>query len=226
VAELKIMAQEGRTRKLDQSATVKAKIALENDQIIANEVYKDLVAAKPAEADVKAYYEKNKSTWEEAKARHILIRMQGSPVPLREGQKDLTDEEALAKVKDLRAKIVAGASFADVAKAESDDKGSGDNGGDLGSFGPGQMVPEFDEAAFKLPVGQVSDPIKTQYGYHLLLVEKRGAKSMEDARAEIEQKLKPEMGQKAVEALKTKTAVVYDEGYFGKASAPAEQPQR
>jgi parvulin-like peptidyl-prolyl isomerase len=217
VAELKIMAQEGRTRKLDQSPMVKAKIALETDQMIAAETYKALVSnVKPAEADVKAYYEKNKDTWEQASARHILIRMQGSPVPVREGQKDLTDAEALAKVKDLRAKIVAGGSFADLAKAESDDKGSGENGGDLGSFGPGQMVPEFDEAAFKIPVGQVSEPIKTQYGYHLLLVDKRGSKSLEDARAEIEQKLKPEMGQKAVDALKSKTAVVYDETYFGK----------
>jgi parvulin-like peptidyl-prolyl isomerase len=227
VAELKIMAKEGRTRKLDQSPIVKAKIALETDQMIAAETYKDLVGTvKPAEADVKAYYEKNKDTWTEAKARHILVRMQGSPVPVREGQKDLTEEEALVKIKDLRAKIVAGGSFADLAKAESDDKGSGENGGDLGSFGPGQMVPEFDEAAFKIPVGQVSDPIKTQYGYHLLLVDKRGSKSLEDARAEIEQKLKPEMGQKAVDALKSKTSVVYDEAYFGKDSAPPEQPQR
>jgi parvulin-like peptidyl-prolyl isomerase len=221
VAELKIMAQEGRTRKLDQTPAVKMKITLETDQMIAAETYKVLVGnVKPAEADVKAYYDKNKDTWTEAKARHILIRMQGSPVPLREGQKDLTEEEALAKIKDLRAKIVAGGSFADLAKAESDDKGSGENGGDLGSFGPGQMVPEFDEAAFKIPVGQVSDPIKTQYGYHLLLVDKRGSKPLEEARAEIEQKLKPEMGQKAVDALKSKTSVVYDDTYFGKDSAP------
>jgi parvulin-like peptidyl-prolyl isomerase len=227
VAELKIMAQEGRTRKLDQLPAVKAKIAIETDQMIANEVFKELVAnTKPAEADVLAYYEKNKDTWTQATARHILIRMQGSPVPVREGQKDLTDEEALAKIKELRVKIVGGANFAELAKAESDDKGSGENGGDLGSFGPGQMVPEFDAAAFKIPVGQVSDPIKTQYGYHLLLVEKRGSKSLDDARAEIETKLKPEMGQKVVDALKSKTPVVYDETYFGKDSAPPEKPQR
>jgi hypothetical protein len=200
---------------------------LEIDQIVAGEVFKQLVAGtKPSDADVQAYYDKNKATWEQASARHILIRMQGSPVPVREGRKDLSDEEALAKVKELRVKIVGGANFAELAKAESDDTGSGENGGDLGSFGPGQMVPEFDEAAFKIPVGQVSDPIKTQYGYHLLLVEKRESKSLEDARAEIEQKLKPEMGQKAVDALKSKTTVVYDEAYFGKESAPAEQPQR
>jgi peptidyl-prolyl cis-trans isomerase C len=226
VSELKIMAQEGKVRKLDQSPAVKAKIALESDQIVATAVYQDFVSAKPAEADVLSYYEKNKATWEEAKARHILIRFKGSPVPVREGQKDLTEEESLAKVQELRKKIVAGASFAELAKTESDDKGSGDNGGDLGSFGRGQMVPEFDDAAFKLPVGQVSDPIKTQYGYHLLLVETRGSKSLEDARAEIEQKLKPDVGQKAIDALKSKTPVTYDETYFGKQSAPAEQPHR
>jgi peptidyl-prolyl cis-trans isomerase C len=219
IAELKIMAQEGHARKLDQSGAIKAKIELQSEQIVANAVYQDMVSAKPAETDERAYYDAHKSEWEQATARHILIRMKGSEVPLREGEKDLTDEEALAKTKALREKIVAGASFADLAKAESDDVGSGKDGGDLGSFGKGQMVPEFDEAAFTLPVGQVSEPIKTQYGYHLLLVEKREAKSFEDAKDEIDQKLRPEMGQKAIDALKSKTAVVYNDTYFGK---PAE----
>ena len=90
------------------------------------------------------------------------------------------------------------------------------------------MVPEFRRSCVSASRwGQVSgEPIKTQYGYHLLLVDSRGSKSLEDARAEIETKLKPEMGQKAVEALKSKTAVTYDESYFGKESAPAEPPQR
>jgi parvulin-like peptidyl-prolyl isomerase len=147
--------------------------------------------------------------------------MQGSRVPAREGHKDLTDAEALAKTKEVRAKIVAGAKFEEVAKAESDDTGSGENGGDLGTFGAGQMVPEFDEVVFKAPVGQVTEPIKTAYGYHLILVEERKSKSFEDAKGEIEQKIRPEMGQKAIEGLKAKTTVVYNDAYFGK---PADLP--
>lgn len=216
VAELKVMAQEARTRKLDQSAAVRAKIGLQSDQILANAVYQQLVAGDPDEAALKAFYDAHKQDWDEVKARHILIRMQGSRVPVRDGHKDLTDAEALAKAQEVRAKILAGAKFEDVAKAESDDAGSGENGGDLGTFGQGQMVPEFDEVVFKAPLGQVTEPIKTAFGYHLILVEERKSKPFDEVRGEIEQKIRPEMGQKAIDALKTKTAITYDADYFGK----------
>lgn len=216
VAELKVMAQEARTRKLDQSAAVRAKIGLQSDQILANAVYQQLVAGDPDEAALKAFYDAHKQDWDEVKARHILIRMQGSRVPVRDGHKDLTDAEALAKAEEVRAKILAGAKFEDVAKAESDDAGSGENGGDLGTFGQGQMVPEFDEVVFKAPLGQVTEPIKTAFGYHLILVEERKSKPFDEVRGEIEQKIRPEMGQKAIDALKTKTAITYDADYFGK----------
>jgi peptidyl-prolyl cis-trans isomerase C len=216
VAELKVMAQEARARKLDQSAVVKAKAALQMDQILANAVYQQLTAGDPDDAALRAYYAAHKQEWDEVKARHILIRMQGSRVPVREGHKDLTDEQALAKAKEVRAKIVGGAKFEEQAKIESDDTGSGENGGDLGTFGAGQMVPEFDEVVFKAPIGQVTEPIKTAYGYHLILVEERKSKPFEEARADIEQKIRPEMGQKAIEGLKSKTPIVYDDKYFGK----------
>ncbi len=216
VAELKVMAQEARTRKLDQSAAVKAKIELQSDQVLANAVYQEFTKADPDDAALRAYYDAHKQDWEQVKARHILIRMKGSRVPLRDGHKELTDEEALAKAKEVRAKILAGAKFEDEAKIESDDTGSGENGGDLGTFGQGQMVPEFDAVVFKAPIGQVTEPIKTDYGYHLILVEERKSKPFEEAKDEIEQKIRPEMGQKAIDALKAKTTVVYDEGYFGK----------
>ncbi len=216
VAELKVMAQEARARKLDQSAAVRAKIGLQSDQILANAVYQQLVAGDPDEAALKAFYDAHKQDWDEVKARHILIRMQGSRVPLRDGHKELSDAEALAKAKEVRAKILAGAKFEDQAKAESDDTGSGENGGDLGTFGQGQMVPEFDEVVFKAPLGQVTEPIKTAFGYHLILVEERKSKPFDEVRGEIEQKIRPEMGQKAIDALKTKTAITYDAGYFGK----------
>ncbi len=216
VAELKVMAQEARTRKLDQSAAVRAKISLQSDQILANAVYQQLVAGDPDETALKAFYDAHKQEWDEVKARHILIRMQGSRVPLREGRKELTDAEALAKAKEVRAKILAGAKFEDEAKAESDDTGSGENGGDLGTFGQGQMVPEFDEVVFKAPLGQVTEPIKTAFGYHLILVEDRKSKPFGEVRGEIEQKIRPEMGQKAIDALKTKTSITYDADYFGK----------
>ncbi|MFN9691490.1 MAG: peptidylprolyl isomerase [Vampirovibrionales bacterium] len=79
----------------------------------------------------------------------------------------LVDSEEQAA--NLREEIVAGKEFAEVARTVSKCP-SGRNGGDLGFFGRGRMVPEFDQAAFTQPVGEISEPIKTQFGYHLLVV--------------------------------------------------------
>ena len=95
--------------------------------------------------------------------------------------KVLSDADAEKKIKELKATIDAtpetekSAKFAELAKANSDCP-SGTRGGDLGFFTHGQMVPEFDKAAFELPIGQVSDIVKTKFGYHLILVtEKKSA---------------------------------------------------
>ncbi len=90
-------------------------------------------------------------TEEQVWARHILV-----------------DTEAEAKT--ILNFLKAGGDFATFAKTSSKDTGSGANGGDLGWFGKGQMIPEFEAAAFSLKVGEISEPIKTQYGYHIIQV--------------------------------------------------------
>jgi peptidyl-prolyl cis-trans isomerase C len=216
---IKVLAQEARKRKIDQKPGVKAQLALNSDSLLAGTLFTELQAnAKVGEADGKKYYDEHKSEYERVKARHILIRFKGSPVPVGD-KKDLTEEESLEKAKALRARIVGGEDFAAVAKAESDDKGSGVNGGDLDFFGRGQMTPPFDQAAFSLPEGKISDPVRSQFGYHLIEVQKHETKPFEDVRAEIEKKLGPELAQKAVENLKSQTPVQVDEAFFG----PAEK---
>lgn len=217
LAELKTLAQEARQRKMDQSPKVQTQMKLQADQILANLLFQEMGnTTKLDDAELHAYYDAHKQDWNEVKARHILIRMKGSQVPLKPDEKDLTPEEALAKANDLRTKIIAGADFSTVAKAESDDAGSGQNGGDLGPFKAGQMVPEFEKAAFTQEIGKISEPVKTQFGYHLILVESRTTKSFEDVRGEIVQKMKSEIAQKGLDAIVKKTPVVYNETYFGK----------
>ena len=183
---------------------------------MANTLYQDMSSVKPSDATLLAYYDAHKQEWEEVKARHILIRMQGSRVPLKPNQKDITDAEALAKANEVRAKIVAGTDFAAVAKAESDDAGTGANGGELGSFTRGRMVPEFEKAAFSLPIGELSEPVKSPFGYHLIQVESHKTKPFEEVRADVEQKIKPEIAKQGLEAVKKKTPMTFDESYFGK----------
>ena len=216
-AELKMMAMEARKRKMDQDPKTKAQMAFQIDQMLASSLFKEISdKVKIDEAEIKAAYEKTKGEAEEVKAKHILIRFEGSRVPLKEGQKDLKKEESLAKAKDLKAKIDGGGDFAALAKAESDDAGSGAAGGDLGFFAKGQMVPQFEQAAFSQPIGKVGEPVESPFGYHLILVEERRSKGLEDVRKTIEEKLRPEMAKKLVDAIKMTTPIVIDEAYFGK----------
>jgi parvulin-like peptidyl-prolyl isomerase len=217
---LKIMAQEARRRKLDQDPGYKAQVAFQAENILANVLFRDMSAnLKIGDADVQKYYDEHKAEYERVTARHILIRTKGSAAPAG-GKKELTDEEALEKTKALRARIVAGEDFATIAKAESDDTGSGATGGSLNAFGHGQMVPPFEKAAFALPVGQVSEPVKSQFGYHLILVEKHESKTLDEVRPEIEKKLRPELAKQAVDNLRKQTPVKVDDSFFGPGAPP------
>lgn len=98
----------------------------------------------------------------EVRARHILVKA------------DRQDEKAVAKAKEKIEALklrVAQEDFSAVAKAESEDEGSKGNGGDLGFFKRGQMVPEFETVAFSLKLGEVSEPVQTQYGFHIIKLE-------------------------------------------------------
>ncbi|MEW5726258.1 MAG: peptidylprolyl isomerase [Pseudomonadota bacterium] len=99
----------------------------------------------------------------QVRASHILLMYKGSMRSMADRSKD----EALATVTRLKQEVEAGSDFAELAKRHSDCP-SGQEGGDLGYFGRGQMVPEFEEAAFKLQPGQVSEVIETAFGYHII----------------------------------------------------------
>lgn len=131
---------------------------------------------KISDEEIAKYYEENKANFteeEQVKASHILV-----------------EKEDLAK--EIKKKLAGGEDFSKLAKEYSIDEGTKVNGGDLGFFGKGKMVPSFDEAAFKLPIGQVSEPIKSDFGYHIIVVnEKKEAKttSLEENKETIKQML-------------------------------------
>ena len=216
IVRIVVLAQEGKRQKLDESPTYRTQSMFEDANLLANMTYEDIGKnAKLDEADVRKYYEAHKGEFEQVHARHILIRVQGSTAAVRPGQKDLTDAEALAKAQDLRKRIVAGEDFAGLARQESDDTGSGAKGGDLGFFRRGQMVPSFEQAAFALQPGELSEPVKSPFGYHLIRVEAKESKSFEDVRPELERRMRPEQAQKTLEELQKKTPAVLDPEFFG-----------
>jgi foldase protein PrsA len=112
---------------------------------------------KVTEEEVKAFFEENKEDFaqeEQVKARHILVA---------------TEKEA----QEIKDKLAKGEDFAALAKEYSTDDSTKNNGGQLGFFNRGDMVPEFEKAAFALAVGEISAPVKTEYGYHLIKVEEK-----------------------------------------------------
>ena len=118
--------------------------------------------------------------------------------------------------------LKGGADFATVAKVESADAGSAAQGGDLGApFKHGQMVKPFEQAAFSLPVGQISEPVKTQFGYHIIRVDKIETKPFDEAKAELEARLKPELAKKQMDELKAGAGVKLDDTFFGPPAPPA-----
>jgi parvulin-like peptidyl-prolyl isomerase len=129
------------------------------------------------------------TTEEQVHGRHILVRIQEplpTPTPLPEGEPTPTPDpnavptptprgeaEALALITEIKQRLDAGEDFARLAEEYSDDPVSAAEGGDLGWFGRGQMIGEFEEAAFALEPDQISEPVKTLFGYHLIKVEER-----------------------------------------------------
>lgn len=161
------------------------------------EVQKVRETVQVPDADVEAFYTQNKaqySTEGRVHASHILLKTEG---------KD--DATVKAKAEGLLAQAKApGADFAALAKANSEDEGSAVNGGDLNFFGRGQMVPEFEQAAFALKAGDISELVKTTFGYHIIKVlesQPESARPVADVKPEIVDQLKWQKAQQQAEEI-------------------------
>jgi peptidyl-prolyl cis-trans isomerase C len=157
------------------------------------------------EAEAKDFYAKNPDKFmqgETIRASHILIRAE-------EGAAEPAKKEARSKIEGILKRVRAGEDFAALAKEHSQD-GSAQQGGDLNYFGRGQMVPPFEQAAFALQPGQVSDVVTTQFGYHIIKVTERkpaAAVPYEQVGGRIVQFLKQQRANAFIEAAKKKARI-------------------
>lgn len=157
VIDIKTLARKAEAEKLDETEEFKRQMAFQRDRALHNAIFKAQVVDPVSEADLKARYEKEIAAVppeEEISARHILVE---------------TEEAAKA----LIAELDGGKDFAELAKEKSTGP-SAAQGGDLGFFTKGRMVPEFEAVAFTLQPGEYSkEPVKTQFGWHVIKVEER-----------------------------------------------------
>lgn len=160
-----------------------------------------------SEPEVKKFYDENTPRFRQedsVHANHILIRVD-------EKADAATKAKAKAQAEDLLKQLKKGAAFADLAKKFSQDPGSAPNGGDLGFFSKGQMVPQFENAAFALQVGQTSAVVESPFGFHIIKVlETKPGRDLayEEVRAQIgdylKQQLRDKKTQEFVDTLKAK----------------------
>lgn len=219
IVEWKELAAEARKRKLDEKPQVKQQIELQTDQVLSRALMSDMQGADSEKED-RAYFDANKSSFDNLKARHILIRTAGSRVPLGPGKKDLTDAEAKAKADQIEQRLAKGEDFAKIAKAESDDTNSGTQGGDLGTFPAWSMVRPFSKGAMALKKNEISQPVKTEFGYHIIQLLDDEPRTFEQAKAEVAKARMNEM----MSAMNDKAKPEYDPTFFGGSEAAATQP--
>jgi peptidyl-prolyl cis-trans isomerase C len=207
--------EEGIRRGLDRDKEVKEVVNEAKKKIVMAKLIKTEVEDKIAvtEDEMKKYYEEHKDdfkTPEMWRASHILV----------------TDEK---EAKALADELAKGAKFEDLAKAHSIDA-TASRGGDVGFFRAGQLVPDFEKACLRLEMGQTSDIVHTQFGYHIIRLtgkKESGVKSYEEAKSAIETELKKkkrsELFNELVLKLRSKYGVTVDDAAFEKETEKAAE---
>lgn len=185
-----VISEIAKKKGFDNNPELKEQLELMKDNYIAIEYLKKEVTNKVevSEEDITAYYESNKDefkTPEMVRSRHILIKT--GPTA-----SDNDKKKAKEKAEEILKKIKAGEDFAKLAADISDDTGSKTKGGELGFFPKGRMVKPFEDAAFSLKPGEVSEIVETQFGYHIIKVEEKkepGMEPFDTVKEKIKQKL-------------------------------------
>lgn len=215
----RLLAVKARKDGLNNTPAFRSKVAQAEEQLLASELVmrdgKGLEAkAILKDEDLKAYYEKNKARFavpDKFSARHILVSVKAAAGD----KKAVTEDEAKATVAKIQAELKAGKTFDELAKTYSDDPGSKDKGGLYEDFDPAMMVAEFAQAVRTQPLNQVGEPVKTQFGYHLIEVTKKTPGSVppfEQVKDQVTQALTPERRQQVwkdyLEGLKKEIPVI------------------
>lgn len=181
-----VLYQEALKRKLHEDPAMKTKLAIAERSALANGLLEQIVTERTTDEAVKKWYDEHAVQFvrPQVKARHVLVKDK-------------------AEADQILADLKGGADFATVAKAKSQDAGSGKEGGDLGWFEKGRMVPEFADAAFAAEKGALIGPVQTKFGFHVILIDdKREAIPLEEAAEKIKSQLRNEVAQAYIEEVR------------------------
>ena len=208
-----LLFEEGKKAGYDRDAEIDRQVTDLRKRLVVQRVMRQYqTPPEVTEEQARAYYDENPNLYSNTQihASHILVKDED------------TAKQIQAEVKEHPER------FADTAKEKSTDTGSAQKGGDLGTFGQGRMVPEFEKVAFSLQPGQVSDVVKTQYGYHIIAVSERkeGERKpfesvKEQIKATLRNKALQDQMQGHFEALKRDAGLTLDEAALARITPPA-----
>ena len=217
IVRMKALEQEGRRLGVDNDPQVAAQMDLLRMNVAAQRTMQKLVEER-AEKAIAAAYEREKKN--ALSLRHLVLAYQGGMVPPKQqGAQAPTADQATQRAAALVARLRGGADFAQVARTESDDVESAQRGGSLGPMRPDMLPPEIANVVSKLKPGQVSDPVRTQFGIHVFNV---AEPSLEDLRPMLMQQVQNEIAQTEVARLQKAAKVDLDPQFFPPApSMPA-----
>ena len=184
MTDMIVVSKEAETRKIPDTAEFKRKMSFNRTKLLMSTLLEQVGKAALTDAEMHKVYDeavKQIPPEEEVHARHILFRAPAGD--------DAAGKEAEAKIKAVIERLKKGEDFAKIATELTEDPSGKANGGDLGYFTKEQMVPEFADVAFKLDKGAISDPVKTQFGWHVIKTEDKRAKpapSFDEVKGQIE----------------------------------------
>lgn len=219
LVRMELLTGEAIRRKLDTTPEVKLQLEMARSSILANAGMQALEKEIPvSDPEAKAYFDGHTSEFEEIRVRHLLVRHSGSVPAPPAGSKSLSPEAARAKAQSLRQQILDGADFAQLTQKNSDDPGSATRGGDVGFLKRGTNVPPFEQAAFALNPGQISDVVETPYGFHIIKMESR--RTFEEVKDQVVARVRQNKGKEKLAELTKQVSPVVNESYFQPAHAP------
>jgi len=203
----RLVLQEALKQRFDKRPDIAADLQAARDSALFDRYVREVVAGEViSDKEIQDYYQANQALYlrdETIKARHIIATPTAGNVSNTLRDDAGTMAAARLKLEGLKKQLDAGANFAELAASYSED-GTAASGGDLGWFGRGKMVTEFDEVVFALEPGKASGVFQTQFGYHIVIVDQKkpgGVAAFSEVREEIRERFLNERGEKILERL-------------------------
>ena len=208
LVRMKALEQEAKRLGVDRDPAYTAQLNLLRTQVTATAALQKLVEQK-SEKQVQELYEKEKGS--SMSLRHIVVAYQGGMVPPKGSGGAPAEGDAMRKANLIVDRLRSGGDFAAIARAESDDAESGARGGSLGPLRADMLPPEVSGVVTKLKPGQVSEPVKTQFGIHVFSV---ASPTLEDMRPMLQQRVQQQIAQEEVKRLQAAAKVDLDPQFF------------